>query len=1057
MDMHDQSCPPLNHETQCHSFLTRLNEDRLIYSIPLLKIIFGKNLSFDAPGVWKLENGVVLLEHEKDQSRQPQLAHQSPRIPFQTQINLLANFKKINFHEFDAKLQKFESFQLIHEDDDESLTMTSLIQRASSEEYGDEEEEEDDEEDEAADEEVKRRRNEAKSLEEEGNGEVLEEGEEEEEEESPRAAVSIAASSFDSRTPNSTVSNHNVAAQLKASLKRKLSATNRQNSISSTNDMSILTIEVTPRFLADSADRTRERANSFLTLNTDSTFMNDQQSESMSSGPSTLESNFTSGPNSNRSVNNFHQDFGVESPLKVMRITPKFDSFSPTGAKSTMTTSFFPPVPLFFDSRMKSNSIHQKSIAEPDDDDYEEEGRNGLQAVDEQHHQVLPEYELQQQQKPQNDLRLGLSTEMLTSPMVVENCRKVKELLEQLKTQIIPPNPFHDLFQVTFLGTGCATPSKYRNSSAIMLRLFGEQVNGDDSSSLSLLRDDPIMLLDCGEGTTSQIFQSVNGNLERFDNILNNIRVIWISHHHGDHATGIPLLIHFIRKSRLRKARKEQQEQRKREEQEEQERRAREEEEACLELTTAATGDGIGEDSFSLSSNPFAKNKSSSSASSSLASKRKLNFLKKNLMLNVSSTPSHYEENKILLLATDKILKYYEELLKLSNLQELVTFCPITNTLYAGMTTDIDKATNGIVKRIQSIPVIHCQNSFGLVMEFHRKKDAIDGLTSDGLIENPFGCAVGDDAASFDSSSLNPFASDESRGRGRRGSKRSAGNPFLSGPFDESQEIPTMSSSPSMSTASTNPAQNSSSKRREHVCLVYSGDCRPSQSLIRAGQSCDLLIHEATFSQEKAEDALKKKHSTIDEAISTAIKMNAKHLILTHFSQRYPVHRMAMQSHHQQQQQALSGQLTVQKFSPRPDQQPPSHLSPLLRPPPPSYPPPPQQSVSSPFGGIPRGPLSSGRRSRPSSLSAQANADLLQSTLVEAERIESYGRSSTSFAYDLLKVSFPSQIDSLPFISRALSEVLEEIEGGHQHRNAPRTGHGQLLSPPPVPPIVLQR
>ena len=69
--------------------------------------------------------------------------------------------------------------------------------------------------------------------------------------------------------------------------------------------------------------------------------------------------------------------------------------------------------------------------------------------------------------------------------------------------------------------------------------------------------------------------------------------------------------------------------------------------------------------------------------------------------------------------------------------------------------------------------------------------------------------------------------------------------------------------------------------------IVYSGDCRPSSSLIDAGSNCDLLIHEATFDDQMRDDAQSKRHSTTSEAVGVALQMKAKHLILTHFSQRY--------------------------------------------------------------------------------------------------------------------------------------------------------------------------
>jgi ribonuclease BN (tRNA processing enzyme) len=69
--------------------------------------------------------------------------------------------------------------------------------------------------------------------------------------------------------------------------------------------------------------------------------------------------------------------------------------------------------------------------------------------------------------------------------------------------------------------------------------------------------------------------------------------------------------------------------------------------------------------------------------------------------------------------------------------------------------------------------------------------------------------------------------------------------------------------------------------------LVYSGDCRPSSSIISAGMNCDILIHEATFDDAMSGDAIKKQHSTTSEAVGMGIRMKCKHIILTHFSQRY--------------------------------------------------------------------------------------------------------------------------------------------------------------------------
>ncbi|CAB4256033.1 similar to Saccharomyces cerevisiae YKR079C TRZ1 tRNA 3'-end processing endonuclease tRNase Z [Maudiozyma barnettii] len=72
--------------------------------------------------------------------------------------------------------------------------------------------------------------------------------------------------------------------------------------------------------------------------------------------------------------------------------------------------------------------------------------------------------------------------------------------------------------------------------------------------------------------------------------------------------------------------------------------------------------------------------------------------------------------------------------------------------------------------------------------------------------------------------------------------------------------------------------------------VSYSGDTRPNIDNFAkdVGQNSDLLIHEATLDNELQEDAIKKKHCTINEAITVSNKMNAQKLLLTHFSQRYP-------------------------------------------------------------------------------------------------------------------------------------------------------------------------
>ncbi len=70
--------------------------------------------------------------------------------------------------------------------------------------------------------------------------------------------------------------------------------------------------------------------------------------------------------------------------------------------------------------------------------------------------------------------------------------------------------------------------------------------------------------------------------------------------------------------------------------------------------------------------------------------------------------------------------------------------------------------------------------------------------------------------------------------------------------------------------------------------IAYSGDCRPSRAFADLGRGAHLLVHECTFDNELAGDALAKKHSTLAEALQVGKWMGARRVLLTHFSQRYP-------------------------------------------------------------------------------------------------------------------------------------------------------------------------
>lgn len=74
--------------------------------------------------------------------------------------------------------------------------------------------------------------------------------------------------------------------------------------------------------------------------------------------------------------------------------------------------------------------------------------------------------------------------------------------------------------EVIPLGTGSAMPSKHRNVSATLVRVPGYGS----------------YLFDCGENTTGQLRRMYG--VEQADEILSELKVIWISHLHADHHLG---------------------------------------------------------------------------------------------------------------------------------------------------------------------------------------------------------------------------------------------------------------------------------------------------------------------------------------------------------------------------------------------------------------------------------------------------------------------------------------------------------------------------------------
>jgi ribonuclease Z len=65
--------------------------------------------------------------------------------------------------------------------------------------------------------------------------------------------------------------------------------------------------------------------------------------------------------------------------------------------------------------------------------------------------------------------------------------------------------------------------------------------------------------------------------------------------------------------------------------------------------------------------------------------------------------------------------------------------------------------------------------------------------------------------------------------------------------------------------------------------VVYSGDTEPCENLIKIAKNADVLIHDATYIEQRDN----RMHSGAKEAALIAKEANVNKLILTHFSRRY--------------------------------------------------------------------------------------------------------------------------------------------------------------------------
>ncbi|HYV04889.1 MAG TPA: ribonuclease Z [Blastocatellia bacterium] len=70
--------------------------------------------------------------------------------------------------------------------------------------------------------------------------------------------------------------------------------------------------------------------------------------------------------------------------------------------------------------------------------------------------------------------------------------------------------------------------------------------------------------------------------------------------------------------------------------------------------------------------------------------------------------------------------------------------------------------------------------------------------------------------------------------------------------------------------------------------VAYCLDTRPCASSVELARGVDLLIHEATYTNDLTEEARQYGHSTAAQAARTALEAGAHRLLITHFSTRYP-------------------------------------------------------------------------------------------------------------------------------------------------------------------------
>jgi ribonuclease Z len=78
-------------------------------------------------------------------------------------------------------------------------------------------------------------------------------------------------------------------------------------------------------------------------------------------------------------------------------------------------------------------------------------------------------------------------------------------------------------------------------------------------------------------------------------------------------------------------------------------------------------------------------------------------------------------------------------------------------------------------------------------------------------------------------------------------------------------------------------------ERRQGRTVAITGDTAPCHSTVSAAADADLLVHDASFSEEEVQRAADTGHSTVGQAAAVAREAHVKLLALVHISSRYHV------------------------------------------------------------------------------------------------------------------------------------------------------------------------